>query len=127
MEDAFKEFDLKILKHDEMESMVLGFNFLTQHAKDSQFTYVEGEGKQFLPDVEEPYPKLLVSIGSGVSIIKIDGFDSFQRVSGTMIGGGTLLGLSNMLTGINDFDTILSLAEQGDNKEIDMLVRDIYG
>lgn len=49
--------------------------------------------------------KLLVSIGSGVSMIKVNPFTGkFDRVSGTMIGGGTLVGLSNLLTGISDFD-----------------------
>ena len=70
---------------------------------------------------------MLVSIGSGVSIIKVNNFSSFERVSGTMIGGGTLLGLANLLTGINDFDTILSLSKQGNNNNVDMLVKDIYG
>lgn len=51
-----------------------------------------------------------MSIGSGVSIIKINNFDSYERVSGTMIGGGTLLGLANLLTGVNDFDRILELS-----------------
>jgi type II pantothenate kinase len=51
-----------------------------------------------------------VSIGSGVSIIKVSEFDTFERVSGTMIGGGTLIGLSNLLTGVSDFDQIISLA-----------------
>jgi pantothenate kinase len=31
-------------------------------------------------------------------------------VSGTMIGGGTLVGLSNLLTGINDFDKIIEMS-----------------
>mmetsp|Transcript_31350 Transcript_31350/g.22713 ORF Transcript_31350/g.22713 Transcript_31350/m.22713 type:complete len:162 (+) Transcript_31350:569-1054(+) len=44
-----------------------------------------------------------------------------------MIGGGTLLGLSNLLTGINDFDTIVKMAPEGDNSKVDMLVKDIYG
>jgi type II pantothenate kinase len=44
-----------------------------------------------------------------------------------MIGGGTLLGLANLLTGINDFDTILELSKKGDNNNVDMLVKDIYG
>jgi type II pantothenate kinase len=44
-----------------------------------------------------------------------------------MIGGGTLLGLSNLLTGIKDFDQIIDLSKQGDNAHVDMLVKDIYG
>lgn len=44
-----------------------------------------------------------------------------------MIGGGTLLGLSNLLTGVNDFDTIIKMAQEGDNSNVDMLVKDIYG
>lgn len=40
-------------------------------------------------------------------MIKVTDFNSYSRVSGTMIGGGTLLGLANLLTGVNDFDTIL--------------------
>lgn len=60
-------------------------------------------------------------------MIKVNDFSSFERVSGTMIGGGTLLGLSNLLTGENDFDRILELSKKGDNSKVDMLVRDIYG
>jgi len=44
-----------------------------------------------------------------------------------MIGGGTLLGLANLLTGIKDFDAIIGLAQSGSNTNVDMLVSDIYG
>jgi len=54
--------------------------------------------------------KMLVSIGSGVSMIKVSNDGTFERVSGTMIGGGTLVGLSNLLTGIKDFDTIIKMS-----------------
>ena len=51
----------------------------------------------------------------------------FERVSGTMIGGGTLMGLSNLLTGVNNFDEIIKMSQTGDNSTVDMLVKDIYG
>ena len=38
-----------------------------------------------------------------------------------------MLGLSNLLTGVNDFESILSLSKKGDNSQVDMLVKDIYG
>lgn len=44
-----------------------------------------------------------------------------------MIGGGTLLGLSNLMTGIKDFDKIIEMAQKGNNANVDMLVKDIYG
>ena len=53
---------------------------------------------------------MLVSIGSGVSMIKVSNGGKFERVSGTMIGGGTLVGLSNLLTGVRDFDEIKTIA-----------------
>lgn len=39
----------------------------------------------------------------------------FERVSGTMIGGGTLIGLSNLMTGISDFDQIIEESMKGNN------------
>jgi pantothenate kinase len=93
-----------------MESLVNGMAFLLSYAKNPSFTFNEKEGKKFLQETEQDFPKLLVSIGSGVSIIKVNDFSSYARVSGTMIGGGTLLGLSNLLTGVKDFDSINELA-----------------
>jgi len=49
-------------------------------------------------------PCLLVNIGSGVSIIKVDEDGAFERVSGTSLGGGTLWGLLSILTPATTFD-----------------------
>ncbi|CAD6928465.1 unnamed protein product [Tilletia controversa] len=72
-------------------------------------------------------PCLLVNIGSGVSIIRVDEFGAFERVSGTSLGGGTLWGLLSLMTGAGSFDEMLALTERGDNGRVDMLVGDIYG
>ncbi|KAJ6486125.1 pantothenate kinase [Mycena vitilis] len=72
-------------------------------------------------------PCLLVNIGSGVSIIKVDEDGKFERVSGTSLGGGTLWGLLSLLTQATTFDEMLALSERGDNATVDMLVGDIYG
>ncbi len=110
-----------------MESMVNGMAFILNYGKEAAFT-VNESGKAFIPkESVQNFPKLLVSIGSGVSIIKVNNYGSYERVSGTMIGGGTLLGLANLLTGVNDFDQIIELSKKGDNRKVDMLVKDIYG
>ncbi|OCF31100.1 pantothenate kinase [Kwoniella heveanensis BCC8398] len=82
------------------------------------------------PAGDEPaphFPCLIVNIGSGVSIVKVDSDGSFERVSGTSLGGGTLWGLLSLLTDAQNFDEMLLLSEQGDNSAVDMLVGDIYG
>ncbi|EIW66732.1 hypothetical protein TREMEDRAFT_40740 [Tremella mesenterica DSM 1558] len=79
-------------------------------------------------DEETPhFPCLIVNIGSGVSIVKVDEDGGFERVSGTSLGGGTLWGLLSLLTDARSFDDMLALSEQGDNSGVDMLVGDIYG
>ena len=82
---------------------------------------------QFAEARADVYPYLLVNIGSGVSMIKVSGPRQFERVGGTSLGGGTFWGILSLLTGARTFDEMLSMAEQGDNSGVDMLVGDIYG
>lgn len=73
------------------------------------------------------YPYMLVNIGSGVSILKVSGPRTYERVGGTSLGGGTLWGILSLLTPAESFDEMLAMAGQGDNTKVDMLVGDIYG
>jgi len=141
---------LTLQKEDEMRSVVRGANFLLRAIRDEAFTYFRGK-KEFVahragPPPPSPaaavappkspsaakaaeplYPYLLVNIGSGVSILRVDGENNFRRVSGTNVGGGTFWGLCRLLTGVRSFDEMLALSERGDNSKVDMLVGDIYG
>lgn len=56
-------------------------------------------------------PCLLVNIGSGVSVIKVDEDGAFERVSGTSLGGGTLWGLLSLLTPATTFDGKLLISD----------------
>jgi bifunctional damage-control phosphatase, subfamily II, fusion protein len=62
-----------------------------------------------------------------VSILKVESDEKFQRIGGSTVGGATLWGLGSLLTDAVGFDEILDLAEKGDNTNVDMLVKDIYG
>ncbi|KAI4328270.1 hypothetical protein L6164_020637 [Bauhinia variegata] len=126
--DLFKErLGISLDKEDEMDCLVAGANFLLKVVPEEAFTYLD-EQKQFVQiDHNDLYPYLLVNIGSGVSMIKVEGAGKFERVSGTSIGGGTFWGLGRLLTKCKSFDELLEMSYRGNNRVIDMLVGDIYG
>lgn len=68
---------------------------------------------------------IITNIGSGTSIHYKNG-DAYQRVSGTGIGGGTLVGLSALMTGEYDYHTIAEHAKTGNRKKVDLMVADIF-
>ncbi|KAH8739982.1 hypothetical protein FG386_001095 [Cryptosporidium ryanae] len=53
-------------------------------------------------------PTLIVSVGSGISIIKVETKNKFERIGGTRFGGGIVYGLGKLL-GINSYDELLSI------------------
>jgi type II pantothenate kinase len=76
----------------------------------------------------EPTPParyLLVSLGTGTSVMLVDG-TSVERVGGTALGGGTLLGLAAGLIGTSDFERVVELAGRGSRREVDLLVSEVY-
>jgi|TARA_B100001142_G_scaffold323345_1_gene373213 bifunctional damage-control phosphatase, subfamily II, fusion protein len=126
-----RRFGIQLQKEDEMECAVAGANFLLETIRDEAFTFTHGQKDYVVPedlheDNDDLFPYLLVNIGSGVSIIKVDR-SSFERIGGTNIGGGTFWGLCRLLTGLQDFDEMLACSAAGDNSKVDMLVGDIYG
>lgn len=126
--DLFKErLGVSLDKEDEMDCLVAGANFLLKAIRHEAFTHMEGQKEFVQIDTNDLFPYLLVNIGSGVSMIKVDGDGKFERVSGTNVGGGTYWGLGRLLTKCKSFDELLELSQRGDNRTIDMLVGDIYG
>ncbi|XP_020573078.1 pantothenate kinase 2-like [Phalaenopsis equestris] len=126
--DEFNEkLGISLDKEDEMNCLVAGANFLLKAIRHEAFTHMEGQKEFVQIDQHDLFPYLLVNVGSGVSIIKVDGEGKFQRVSGTNVGGGTYWGLGKLLTKCRSFDELLELSQKGDSSNIDMLVGDIYG
>ena len=153
---------------DEMTSLVRGFRFCfevrascaarpglqptmrhSQTQEQEAFTYNQHSSNDPAWKKEGMLPGsaddgvLLVNIGSGVSLLKlqaghaaeepnarrwrIPNLGSVERISGCSVGGATFLGLSRLLTRAESFDEAVSLAGMGDNSRIAMLVKDIYG
>ncbi|XP_031277027.1 pantothenate kinase 1 isoform X2 [Pistacia vera] len=126
--DLIKEkLGIIVEKEDEMDCLVAGANFLLKAVHQEAFTYMDGQKEFVHIDINDLYPYLLVNIGSGVSMIKVDGDGKFERISGTSVGGGTFWGLGRLLTKCKSFDELLELSREGNNRVIDMLVGDIYG
>mmetsp|Transcript_6065 Transcript_6065/g.25599 ORF Transcript_6065/g.25599 Transcript_6065/m.25599 type:complete len:231 (+) Transcript_6065:611-1303(+) len=108
--ENFRQELAVVLNHlDEMDCLVRGLNFLLTKAQREVYVFdhepllsaamSEPASPSVFPDLEnsrkfvdasdDPFPYLLVNIGSGVSIIKVNGFEEYERVSGSSLGGGT--------------------------------------
>ena len=75
---AIIERELGILvKCDEIPYLVRGMAFITNHCSESSFSFSLSQGRVYLKEPLNEFPKLLVSIGSGVSIIKINSYEDF--------------------------------------------------
>jgi type II pantothenate kinase len=85
-----------------------------------------GAGRLLDPQVvAEGSRYLLVSLGTGTSVLLIEG-DRALRVGGTALGGGTVLGLGSALTGASSFEELCLLASKGSRRHVDLVVSDIY-
>jgi type II pantothenate kinase len=73
--------------------------------------------------IAEPY--LLVSLGTGTSILLVDEGRA-TRVAGTALGGGTLVGLASLLLGGARYDELVALAARGSRRDVDLLLGDVY-
>ncbi|KNZ80585.1 Pantothenate kinase 2 [Termitomyces sp. J132] len=124
--ELFKDtLQVEVRREDEMECLIEGLKFITLIP--DEVPDPPKFGVTFVGDPTPQLPCLLVNIGSGVSIIKVNEDGTFERVSGTSVGGGTLWGLLSLLTPATTFDEMLAFSDRGDNAHVDMLVGDIYG
>ncbi|TFJ92443.1 type II pantothenate kinase [Lentibacillus salicampi] len=68
---------------------------------------------------------LFVNIGTGTSMHYVKN-GTQERVGGSGIGGGTLMGLAYLTTGMTDYDEIVRLAGIGNRGNVDLKVKDIF-
>jgi type II pantothenate kinase len=69
-------------------------------------------------------PLLVVSAGSGTAVIAARD-EAYAHVTGTGVGGGTLLGLGRLLLGTTDVALIDAMAMRGDANGADLALRDV--
>jgi type II pantothenate kinase len=83
-----------------------------------------GRGGQALAGDERATPLLVVSAGSGTAMVAARG-TQYAHVTGTAVGGGTLIGLGRMLLHTTDPGEIDALAQTGDPNGADLSLRDV--
>lgn len=82
-----------------------------------------GYGVKELYKINDP-KFLAVSTGTGTACVaSIDG--EFNHLGGISVGGGTLQGLSNLITGINNPNEIEKLSKIGNKKNLDALIGEV--
>lgn len=72
-----------------------------------------------------PERYLVISLGTGTFVLAVQPAGA-TRAGGCALGGGTLMGLGRLLTGVDSFQGITALAAQGDRRRVDLLVGDVY-
>lgn len=80
-----------------------------------------GLGGLYLSGLDEA---IVVSMGTGTSLVSANKY-GVKHIIGTGVGGGTLLGLSKAILGVNDFSLISEMALKGDLHHIDLTVGDL--
>ncbi len=69
---------------------------------------------------------IVVSMGTGTAIIHADNQGNTQYFGGTGVGGGTVVGLSRKMLGMDSISHIVELAETGSLDNVDLRIKDMY-
>jgi type II pantothenate kinase len=67
---------------------------------------------------------IIVSMGTGTAFVKMEK-GTAVHLGGTGVGGGTLLGLSNRMLNVRNFDDLVEMAIGGDLANVDLTIGDI--
>jgi type II pantothenate kinase len=81
----------------------------------------DGLGARYETDLDR---MLVVSMGTGTSLVQCDG-DDIRHIGGIGLGGGTLTGLSRIMLKTDDIKQVVALAMEGEISNIDVLIGDI--
>lgn len=105
----------------------IGSSYLTENiygiptGKVDEFDAI-GKGGLFLSELEKA---IIVSMGTGTSFVMADNKYGVKHIGGTGVGGGTLLGLSNTMLNVRNFNDLIKIAESGNLSTVDLNIADI--
>ncbi len=81
-----------------------------------------GKGGLYISGLDEA---IIVSMGTGTAIVYAKCGERAEYLGGTGVGGGTLVGLSKLLLGMDNVSHIETLALAGDIGKVDLKIKDI--
>ena len=81
-----------------------------------------GRGGIFLSGLERA---LIVSMGTGTALVHAERGKKNEYLGGTGVGGGTLVGLSQIMVGAADIGHISEFIDQGDLGNVDLRIKDM--
>jgi pantothenate kinase len=73
------------------------------------------------------FPKLLAYYGTASIIMRVNEDQSFDCVAKSSLTGGSLRGLAHALTGVENFEELITLANNGSTKGVDKLFEEVNG
>lgn len=68
---------------------------------------------------------VITSMGTGTACVYAEKNGIMEYMGGTGVGGGTLMGLSKLILGMDNINNICHLAENGDPDKIDLRIKDM--
>ena len=80
-----------------------------------------GKGGLYLSELSKG---IIVSMGTGTAIVRAEN-GICEYLGGTGVGGGTLMGLSRVMLGMESIDHLVDLAQDGDLSNVDLRISDI--
>lgn len=89
--------------------------------KVSEFKSI-GRGGLYLSGLDKA---LVASLGTGSACVYADSDGNIEYLGGTGVGGGTLMGLSRLMLGMEHINNVYELASEGDLDKIDLRIKDI--
>lgn len=126
------ENDIPLSKIDRVLMTGVGSSFIDKPIyslnceKISEFECV-GRGGLYLSGLDDA---IVVSMGTGTALIHAsrDGdYIKTEYLGGTGVGGGTLLGLSRKMIGVDTIEHIEQMCKEGDLDNVDLRIKDISG
>lgn len=127
---AFGKFlNANLLKIEDVERIMItgvGSSFINNKlfgiptARVDEFMAI-GLGGLFLSGLKKA---IIVSMGTGTALVKAEN-NSAVHLGGTGVGGGTLLGLSNRMLNVRNFNELIETAKDGDLSNVDLTINDI--